>query len=410
MTMTPALNERGDIVFLGRRLRRDIVAIASVPVSVGLIVLVKLLFDPIIGHGAPSLLFTVAIVIATLFGGRNAGIAAALLSAVLIETLFQSTSSEGVAEGYSDELVRALFFLGQEIVIVFVVSARLKLEEQLGSERAAKSAIEKHSIELARRNEQQQRTQLLLNEANARLMRSNRDLEEFAVIASHDLQEPLRKVHGFIDIIVRRHSGSLSDESRLYIGKVQGATARMQRLIDDLLTLSRVNTRASPFVQINLNDVARDVMQDLDSRIREAGAAITIDPLPTIVADRTQMHQLFQNLVSNAIKFRRPDVEPIVHITSEETVIDRNGLLVPGVRITVGDNGIGFDERYLDRIFKIFQRLHGREEYDGTGIGLSICQRIVTRHNGSITATSAPGGGAAFIITLPTAQTIEDNH
>ena len=400
-------NQQPSVTLLGRSFRSDVAAAIVVVTSVIAVTIVKWFIDPFVGHGSPYLLFSLPVVVSTLVGGRASGIAAIVLGALIAEIAFMNALS---GADLSQALVRSLLFVTQGSVIVFVVSARLKLEKQLSSERAAKAAIEKHSIELARRNEQQQRTQLLLNEANARLVRSNRDLEEFAVIASHDLQEPLRKVHGFIDIIVRRHSGSLSDEARLYIGKVQGATARMQRLIDDLLTLSRVNTRASPFTQINLNDVVRDVMQDLDSRIREAGAQLHVDRLPTIAADRTQMHQLFQNLVSNAIKFRRPDVEPIVKITSEQTVIDRNGPSIPGVRITVSDNGIGFDEKYLDRIFKIFQRLHGREEYDGTGIGLSICQRIVTRHNGSITAKSAPGGGASFIITLPTAQTSEDQQ
>lgn len=399
---TPATNRSMYVTLSGRKVRSGVAAVSIVVMSIGLIVGVKLLLDPIIGHASPSLLFSLAIVVSTLVGKRPSGIAATILGAVLIEVLFQDSMNDGAT---SDAIVRSILFIVQGILIVIVVSARLDFEQQLAIERGEKEALKRSSAELALRNEEQQRTQTQLNQANKRLVASNRDLEEFAMIASHDLQEPLRKVHGFIDIILRRHAESLSDEAHGYIVRIQNATSRMQGLIDDLLTLSRVNTRASPFSKIDLNEVMKDVLQDLDSRVKESDAIIEMDTLPSIAADRTQMHQLFQNLIGNAIKFRRPDERPIIRIRCE-TNADSESMSRPAYRITVSDNGIGFDEKYLGRIFKVFQRLHGREAYDGTGIGLSVCQRIVTRHNGAIAAASAPGAGATFVVTLPAAQFI----
>lgn len=178
----------------------------------------------------------------------------------------------------------------------------------------------------------------------------------------------------------------------------------MYDLINDLLAYSRVTTRAQPFIQVDLNEVVRKVLNDLDLQIEQSGAKVNITSLPTLEADPIQMYQLLQNLVSNALKYHQPGVEPVIQITGLEAAhliaSGGNGIY----QIQVSDNGIGFDEKYLDRIFQPFQRLHGRDEYEGTGMGLAICRKIVERHGGSITARSTPGGGTTFIIDLPTNQ------
>jgi signal transduction histidine kinase len=229
------------------------------------------------------------------------------------------------------------------------------------------------------------------------LERSNRELQDFASVASHDLQEPLRKVRAFGDRLSAKYSMELTDQGRDYLARMQDAAARMQTLINDLLTFSRVTTRAQPFVSVNLNVVVSQVVTDLEVRIQQSGATLGLEPLPTIDGDQLQLRQLFQNLLANALKFQRPDVRPVVRVYAED-VDDA------AVRLCVQDNGIGFDEKYLDRIFTIFQRLHGRVDYEGTGVGLAVCRKIVERHGGTITARSAPGEGATFIVTLPRTQ------
>lgn len=234
-------------------------------------------------------------------------------------------------------------------------------------------------------------------QAQLRLEQSNRELESFAYVASHDLQEPLRKIQTFGDRLKATASEALNPESRDYLERMQSAATRMRRLIDDLLAFSRVGSKTQPFVPVNLADVARGVVEDLETSIQQAGATVTLGPLPALEADPTQMRQLLQNLVSNALKFRREGVPPAISVRVAN----------PGAwpcELLVEDNGIGFDEKYLDRIFTVFQRLHGRGQYEGTGIGLAICRKIAERHGGSITARSVPGQGATFIVTLPPRQ------
>jgi PAS domain S-box-containing protein len=229
------------------------------------------------------------------------------------------------------------------------------------------------------------------------LARSNGELEQFAYVASHDLQEPLRKILAFGDRLKEKCSDQLSEEGRDYFGRMQNAASRMQTLIHDLLALSRVATQPRPFVPVDLVEVVRGVVSDLESRIEQLGGQVEIGTLPVLIADKVQMAQLFQNLVGNALKFHKPEEKPLVKVRSETPAPEAP----ESHRIIVEDNGIGFDEKYLERIFQVFQRLHARSEYEGSGIGLSICRKIVERHGGNITATSAPGSGARFIITLP---------
>ncbi|RYZ95197.1 MAG: PAS domain-containing sensor histidine kinase, partial [Proteobacteria bacterium] len=227
----------------------------------------------------------------------------------------------------------------------------------------------------------------------ARLEASNRELQDFASVAAHDLQEPLRKILGFGDRLQSAASGALNDQSRDYLDRMLSSAKRMRRLIEDLLTFSRVNAKARSFQATPLNAVLAEVLSDLELRIEQSGAAVDVGELPTVEADASQMHQLFQNLLGNSLKFHREGVAPRVEVRGRV----RGDL----AEITVRDNGIGFDEKYLDRIFTIFQRLHGRHEYEGTGVGLAVCRRIVERHGGSLVAASRPGEGAAFTVILP---------
>jgi PAS domain S-box-containing protein len=246
---------------------------------------------------------------------------------------------------------------------------------------------------------QRKRAEMALVEQADKLARSNAELEQFAYVASHDLQEPLRKIQAFGDRLKTKYEAGLGPEGLDYLTRMQNAAARMQVLIQDLLSLSRVASNSKPFTPVDLSDVVRTVVSDLEMRINDANGRVDIGSLPVIFGDRGQMAQLFQNLIGNGLKFRKPGENPVVNICSEFLTTQHGGSNV--WRIVVQDNGIGFDEKYRDRIFQIFQRLHGRNEYEGTGIGLAICRKIVDRHGGSILASSSPGAGAKFIITLP---------
>ena len=259
---------------------------------------------------------------------------------------------------------------------------------------------ERNSLEerVARRTEQ-------LNELNVSLERSNQELQDFAYVASHDLQEPLRKIQAFGDILQSEFGETLGDGSE-YLKRMNAAATRMSRLIEDLLVFSRVTTRPPMPRQVDLNAVSEDVISDLENRITKTGGTVTIERLPVVLADPTHMHQLLQNLIGNGLKFHRENVAPVV------TVRSRSLPDLPGIaEITVEDNGIGFDKKYADRIFGVFQRLHGRGTYEGTGIGLAVCRKIVERYDGTITAEGKPGKGSKFIVRLRvvTKETADDN-
>jgi PAS domain S-box-containing protein len=243
--------------------------------------------------------------------------------------------------------------------------------------------------EIVRRRAVEQELHTFSNE----LARSNEELENFAYVASHDLQEPLRKIQAFGNLLLGEHGDSLGEEGADYLQRMHGAANRMSTLIEDLLTFSRVTRKESPKRNVDLNVILEDVRSDLETRIEETGARITIGKLPTISADPTHMRQLFQNLIGNAIKFHKPNESPFVKVTSKQ----KND----GIEIRVADNGVGFDEKYKDRIFSVFQRLHERTKYEGTGIGLAVCRKIAQRYGGTITATSKKGEGSTFIVWLP---------
>lgn len=228
----------------------------------------------------------------------------------------------------------------------------------------------------------------------ARLTASNRDLEEFAYIASHDLQEPLRKIRAFGDRLESKAGERLAEQEAQYLERVQNAAERMQGLINDLLDFARVDAAGELTDLVDLRSVVAGVMSDLEIALTEAGANVIVGDLGTVVGDATQLRQLFQNLIGNAIKFRAADVQPVISI---DRIAQDDAVLT----VAVVDNGIGFDNKYLDRIFKPFQRLHGRHEYSGSGIGLAVCRRIAQRHGGNLDATGEVGIGSTFTLTLP---------
>jgi PAS domain S-box-containing protein len=248
--------------------------------------------------------------------------------------------------------------------------------------------------------------------AAEQLRRSNLELQDFASIASHDLQEPLRKIQAFGDRLQTKCAPGLGDTGRDYLARMQDAAHRMQILLHDLLTLSRVTSKARPFEPVDLKKIAQGVVSDLEVRIEQTGAVVEIGRIPTIDADPGQMRQLLQNLLSNALKFQSPGVKPVISLSAK--VLD-NAESLPGAmpgepicQVVVQDNGIGFHEQFNERIFQVFQRLHSRSEYEGTGIGLAVCRKIADRHGGTIAAKSAEGQGSTFIVTLPVKQRISD--
>lgn len=224
------------------------------------------------------------------------------------------------------------------------------------------------------------------------LKNSNAELEQFAYVASHDLQEPLRKVGSYMELVAERYQDQLDQDAREFIEYAVDGARRMKIMIDDLLVYSRVGTRGNPFVSTDMMKVMQDVLNDLELNIQDNDAVVTYDTLPVVTADNVQLQQLFRNLIGNAIKYRG-QAPPQIHVSVQRQK--------RAWRFCVQDNGIGIDPRFLERIFQIFQRLHGPGQYDGTGIGLAVCKKIVERHSGSIKAESAPGTGSKFYFTIP---------
>ncbi|MDD1719242.1 MAG: ATP-binding protein [Methanoregulaceae archaeon] len=280
-----------------------------------------------------------------------------------------------VLTGFDDEdlAVRALREGAQD----YLVKGRISSESLIHSIRYAK---ERNRIE-------QELVQISDN-----LRRSNKDLEQFAYVASHDLREPLRMVTSFAQLLKERYSGRLDSDADEFIGYIVEGSTRMDALIEDLLEYSRVSSRGNPFMPTDMNSVVSDVITDLSVPIGESGAGIYPAALPTVSADRVQMARVFQNLLANAIKFRGANAPEIrIDATRDEDEWT----------FSVKDNGIGIDPAYSERIFEIFQRLHGRNEYPGTGIGLAVCRKIVERHGGRIWVEPAEKKGSTFYFTIP---------
>jgi signal transduction histidine kinase len=242
------------------------------------------------------------------------------------------------------------------------------------------------------------------------LNRSNQELEEFAYVASHDMQEPLRKITMFAERLQKKLEGKLDEDSQLYLNRIAGSAVNMKSLIDHLLEFSRTNRRSESFDKCNISDVMIHVLSDLELKVEESKAHVELDgTLPTIEGSKAELTQLFSNLLSNAIKFRHTGQDPVVKLSvrklsREEKIQRRLSVERNYFQFEVADNGIGFEPEYAERIFVIFQRLNGKSEYPGSGIGLAICKKIVDNHQGLISATSQPGLGATFTIILPEKQ------
>ena len=299
-----------------------------------------------------------------------------------------------LSRGYTDEYEKEYIRKGGSVFPVAVRAILVRDEtgapvrimgivRDITEQKQAKEALERHAHDLAR---------------------SNEELEQFAYVASHDLQEPLRKIRAFGALLADEKRESLDDEGQQYIDFMTDAAARMQTLVSDLLALSRVTTAAHPFEDLSLAEVFDTVLSDLSVRLEEAGGHVEVSATPTVEADRTQMEQLFRNLIGNALKFCRPGVPP--HVTVEVAAQAQPIDAVPGPAhtIVVTDNGIGFELSQGSKLFQPFKRLHARHQYEGAGIGLAICEKIVLRHHGRITASGTPGAGATFTVTLPRRQ------
>ena len=265
------------------------------------------------------------------------------------------------------------------------------IDDQKRQSETLERMVRNRTAALVEEIEERKRVEQQVRAIAAELERSNGELEQFAYIASHDLQEPLRKIQAFGDRLRTRYRVDLPEAGKEYVERMLTSASRMRRLIDDLLSFSRVTTQARVFRPVDLAKLVNEVIVDLEERLEQTGAKVIVGELPTIDADATQMSRLFQNLIANGVKFHRTGVQPVVEVRAE---LIEGPLPGPSdepttaCRITVRDNGIGFDEKYLDRIFQVFQRLHGRNAYEGTGVGLAICRKIVERHGAMITARS----------------------
>lgn len=249
--------------------------------------------------------------------------------------------------------------------------------------------------EVRQLHEEAERAHELLREQTRELERSNRDLEQFAYVASHDLQEPLRKVASFTQLLQKRYGGQLDDRADQYIGFAVDGAHRMQRLIQDLLSFSRVGRSGADWEDVDLEAVLEQVLHDVGDRVSESGAEVTHDPLPVVRGERALLAMLLMNVVSNAIKFRHPERPPRIHLSAR-----RDG---DAWELACTDNGIGIDPQYAERVFVIFQRLHPKEVYSGTGIGLALVKRVVEHHGGRVWVGPAPMGGTTVRWTLRTA-------
>lgn len=253
---------------------------------------------------------------------------------------------------------------------------------------------------------EQKRAQEQLKKYAIDLKRSNSELQEFAYVSSHDLQEPLRKIQAFGDLLKQKDGDALSEKGADYLDRMLNAASRMQTLIEELLEFSRVSTVKQPFQLVSLNQIIKDVLSDLEIRIQEKNAEVQVDTLTEVYADEIQMRQLFQNLITNALKFSKADVQPKIHIYQEtKNFIEGMNVESGQIVIAIKDNGIGFEQKYADKIFQVFQRLEGKK-YEGSGIGLAICKKIARRHNGDVFVQSTLGEGTVFYVVLSVKPTI----
>ena len=324
-------------------------------------------------------------------------------------------------EIYPEELARGYFADDQAVIeagkpvlnreekvvspngdVRWVLSSKIPLRDAAGKI-AGLVGIGRDITERRQAEELLRESEAKLRDFTVRLERSNRELQDFAYVASHDLQEPLRKIIVFGERLKQKNVDKFDPDSLNYLDRMQQAGTRMQNLINDLLSYSRVTSKAQGFAKVDLAQVAGGVVDDLEGRIETVHGRVEVGPLPVIEAEPLQMRQLLQNLIGNALKFRRPDVAPCVKVGAQ-IIAHAAAPDKKLCQLTVSDNGIGFEEKHAERIFELFQRLHARHEYEGTGMGLAIVRKIAVHHGGDVVAKSKPGEGATFIVTLPVAQ------
>lgn len=313
----------------------------------------------------------------------------------------QGTHLANLMELRRDSVNTLIISSAMSVLLIIAVFILLKIN----SREHEKYQAELESVNEALESRIEMRTQELSLYSDE-LARSNRELEDFAFVASHDLQEPLRKIRAFGNRLESGYADVIDERGQDFLARMLNAAERMSMLISDLLAFSRVSTRGKEFVDVDLNTALASVVSDLEIAIDEKSATVTIDDMPTVRGDRSQLEQLFLNLISNALKFQPDNVAPEVNVGLSKPSDDELASLLMSdefewIKIDVKDNGIGFEQSFAEKIFAPFQRLHGRSQFKGTGIGLAVCRRIVERHNGQISATSIPGEGATFTILMP---------
>lgn len=321
------------------------------------------------------------------------------------ENIFQGYKAGAVdyiSKPINPELLRA-----KVAVFIDIYKKNLRLRQHEQKLLATNLHLAKEIEERVKSEEQVKQLNEQLLENVRQLKASNEELDNFAYIASHDLQEPLRKIRTFSDLLNNKFRDSLPARAQEYLEKIDKSSRRMQMLIDDILSFSRFSNNKDNFVKTDMNKVLQSVLSDLEISAREKKAKIEVGKLPKIYIIPAMMHQLFQNLLSNAIKFSNPEVPPVVKISCEKV----KGAALPNIisgseqnsffQISIADNGIGFEKEYAEMIFDIFKRLHSNSKFEGSGIGLAICRKIATRHGGYIFADSTPGKGSVFSVAIP---------
>ena len=380
---------------------------------VALSLLARAALDPVLRDELPFITFFAGIAAAAWFGGLGPSLLSMALSFVAAEWFWARHGHGQFLATPRDLVVAGCYFLVASTIVIMsdamhkarecAVVRQGELEREVGERiqaeealRAAhdelESRVRKRTAELNSAMEAQEREKKALAHKSMELERSNAELQQFAYIASHDLQEPLRMVANFTQLLAERYSSRLDEDGREFIAYAVGGALRMQALIQDLLAYSRVGAKGRSFEPVNCNEALGRAVSNLYASIDESAALVSHDELPVISADATQMVQVFQNLVGNGIKFKGAN-PPLVHVSAVRNADDWV--------FSVRDNGIGIEPRYAERIFVVFQRLHRPEDYPGTGIGLALCRKIVERHGGKIWLESQPGHGSTFFFSIP---------
>lgn len=370
-------------------------------VMTGIMLLISLLIYPVTSK-APSLLFLLGVIISAWLGGLGPSLAATILSVATLNYFFFEPAYSFATT--STELLELVVFAVVSILTSKLVDDRRKAQQELRranleltqTNRELERRVEERTRDLSRANEQLTIDLAERERIQRELARSNHDLEQFAYTVSHDLQTPLRMISSYIDLVTQRYQRQLDSEVQEFLGYVHSGARRMHQLITDLLAYSRVlGNRRDRFEWVDCTAAIQWTLMALNPAMKETAATVTYGELPKVFGDQSQLIQLFQNLIGNSLKYHSQE-PPVIHVSAA-----RDGDVWT---FTVEDNGIGIEPEYHDQIFAVFKRLHGEEEYSGTGIGLAVCQKIVEHHGGRIWVESESGRGARFRFTLPAGE------